>query len=66
MYVDYSGESLILGGLGVLIYSLGAVSVATIGTLLIYDATHDQVLSKVAIGLVSDVCDAVSSVASAI
>lgn len=61
-YVDYSGEFFgipITIGLTWGLVFLGGMALA-------YDITHDQVLSKVAIGLVSDVCDAVSSVASAI
>ena len=62
MYVDYSGEFL---GISITIgFTWGLVFLG--GMALAYDITHDQVLSKVAIGLVSDVYDAVSSVASAI
>ena len=61
-YVDYSGESLAAPITKVIIWGLvlfGEMALA-------YDITHDQVLSKVVIGLASKAYDAFSSLASAI
>ena len=62
MYVDYSGEFL-----EILITKAVTWGLVFLGGMaLAYDITHDQVLSKVVIGLASKAYDAFSSLASAI